>query len=181
MPLALSGEALMQTLHAFFTRWSEGVLPTHPHLYLPWFPLSHRPSPLTSINFWPYTNTAGHFDWYISTTEEILHYDAISEATRARTLADPAISARPTFSTLRDPVGSIVDGKACPLLYPSSPQAEAQWVDTNSDPLPPSRRLIIRLLDGRLQMLKFRMLGSLTTSSASPPSTRLPQPANGAA
>ena len=161
MPLALSGEALMQALHAFFTHWSEGVLPSDPGRYLPWYPLAHRPHPWSSINFWPFITTAGRVHYGISTLEETLHFDSICEAARARTLADPAISARPVFNTGLHPVGSIVKGKACPLRYPSAPQAAAEWVDTNSDPLPPSRHLLIRLLNTRCSMLQLHKRNSM--------------------
>ena len=162
MPLALSGEALMQALHALFTHKSTGVLPhPHPDLHLPWFPLSYRPHPWSSLNLWPFVIDAGRVHPTISLLGEILHFDSIGPTTRARVRNDPAISGRSTFNTAHDPVGCVVKGKTIPLRYPATPQAEAEWVDTNSNPVPPSRRLLIRVLTDRCRALQLQKLSSL--------------------
>ncbi len=179
MPPALSCESLMQILRALFTHWSVGVLPAPLHnSRLPWFPLALRPAPGVSLNHWPYTHIAGDSHPDISTTPEVAFYNSLQSATTTRILANPAISRRAPFRTLYDPVGSVTEysgqapsanpstpppttPKHHPLLYPTIPPTEEPWSDTGSPPMPPSRRLLIRLLVSRCRVLQFRKVASL--------------------
>ena len=162
MPLAISCEALMQILHAFFTHSSTQVLPPpHDNLHVPLYPRALHPYSRMSIYHWPFDYRAGEGIRDASLPVEFLYYDSLHQASTDSVRDHPQISARAPFDTAVHPTGSVSDGRHCPLLYPTEPPANGPWADTGSPPIPPNRQLVIRLLAARLEVHKIHMLQKL--------------------